>query len=51
LFIVDAAFLAANLAKITEGGYVPLLLAAAVYGVMLVWHLVVRLNQPLPSLV
>jgi KUP system potassium uptake protein len=38
-FIVDAAFLAANLAKITEGGYVPLLLAAAVYGVMLVWHL------------
>ena len=38
-FIVDAAFLAANLAKITNGGYVPLLLAAAVYGVMLVWHL------------
>jgi KUP system potassium uptake protein len=37
-FIVDAAFLAANLAKITDGGYVPLLLAAAVYGVMLVWH-------------
>ena len=34
-FIVDAAFLAANLAKITDGGYVPLLLAAAVYGVML----------------
>ena len=38
-FIVDAAFLAANLAKIAEGGYVPLLLAAAVYGVMLVWHI------------
>jgi KUP system potassium uptake protein len=38
-FIVDAAFLAANLAKITDGGYVPLLLAAAVYGVMLVWHI------------
>jgi KUP system potassium uptake protein len=37
-FIVDAAFLAANLAKIADGGYVPLLLAAAVYGVMLVWH-------------
>jgi len=36
--IVDAAFLAANLAKIAGGGYVPLLLAAAVYGVMLVWH-------------
>jgi KUP system potassium uptake protein len=38
-FIVDAAFLAANLAKIADGGYVPLLLAAAVYGVMLVWHM------------
>ena len=37
-FIVDAAFLAANLAKIADGGYVPLLLAAAVYGVMLIWH-------------
>ena len=37
-FIVDAAFLAANLAKIADGGYVPLLLAAAVYGVMLLWH-------------
>jgi len=36
--VVDAAFLAANLAKIAGGGYVPLLLAAAVYGVMLVWH-------------
>jgi len=38
-FFVDAAFLAANLAKIADGGYVPLLLAAAVYGVMLVWHI------------
>jgi KUP system potassium uptake protein len=38
-FIVDASFLAANLAKIADGGYVPLLLAAAVYGVMLVWHI------------
>ncbi|HYM01587.1 MAG TPA: KUP/HAK/KT family potassium transporter, partial [Stellaceae bacterium] len=37
-FIVDAAFLVANLAKIADGGYVPLLLAAAVYGVMFVWH-------------
>jgi KUP system potassium uptake protein len=36
--IVDAAFLAANLAKIADGGYVPVLLAAAVYGVMLIWH-------------
>ena len=38
-FVVDSAFLAANLTKVTEGGYVPLLLAAVVYGVMLVWHL------------
>jgi KUP system potassium uptake protein len=37
-FVVDAAFLAANLTKIAQGGYVPLLLAAMVYGVMLVWH-------------
>jgi KUP system potassium uptake protein len=37
--VVDGAFAAANLAKIADGGYVPLLLAAAVYGVMLVWHL------------
>jgi KUP system potassium uptake protein len=37
-FIVDAAFLAANLAKTADGGYVPLLLAVAVYGVMLIWH-------------
>jgi KUP system potassium uptake protein len=36
--VVDGAFFAANLSKILEGGYVPLLLALAVYGVMLVWH-------------
>jgi len=36
--IADSAFLAANLAKIADGGYVPLLLGALVYGVMLVWH-------------
>ncbi|VTZ51319.1 putative potassium transport system protein kup 1 [Methylocella tundrae] len=35
---VDAAFFAANLAKILDGGYVPLLLASLVYGVMLIWH-------------
>ena len=38
LAVVDAAFVAANLMKIADGGYVPLLLAASVYGVMLVWH-------------
>ena len=39
LAVVDAAFVAANMVKILDGGYVPLLLAAAVYGLMLVWHL------------
>jgi KUP system potassium uptake protein len=37
-FVVDFGFFAANAAKILEGGYVPLLLAAAVYGVMWIWH-------------
>jgi KUP system potassium uptake protein len=36
--VVDGGFLAANLAKLFDGGYVPLLLAAAVYGVMWIWH-------------
>jgi KUP system potassium uptake protein len=38
LGIVDAAFLAANLLKVAEGGWVPLVLASLVYSVMLVWH-------------
>ena len=37
-FAVDASFVAANLAKLFEGGYVPLLLAAFVYGIMVIWH-------------
>src|ERR1700736_3205610 len=37
--IVDAGFFAANFAKVAQGGYVPLILAALVYGVMLIWHL------------
>jgi KUP system potassium uptake protein len=37
-FVVDSAFFLANLAKIAEGGYVPLILAVSVYGVMWVWH-------------
>jgi KUP system potassium uptake protein len=36
--VVDLAFFIANMAKVAEGGYVPLLLALAVYSVMLVWH-------------
>jgi KUP system potassium uptake protein len=38
LGVIDLAFFSANLMKIAEGGYVPLLLAAAVYFVMVVWH-------------
>jgi KUP system potassium uptake protein len=35
---VDAVFFAANSLKILEGGYVPLLLAALIYGLMYIWH-------------
>ena len=37
-FVVDAGFVAANFMKIADGGYVPLVLASLVYGVMWVWH-------------
>lgn len=37
-FIVDLSFLLANLSKVMQGGYVPLLMATLVYGVMLIWH-------------
>jgi KUP system potassium uptake protein len=37
-FVIDAAFFLANLAKIAEGGYVPLILAISVYSVMWIWH-------------
>jgi len=36
--VVDASFVAANFMKIADGGYVPLVLAAIVYGVMWIWH-------------
>ena len=36
--VVDSAFFLANITKIAEGGYVPLLLAISVYGVMWIWH-------------
>jgi len=36
--IVDGAFFLANLSKVAEGGYVPLILAISVYGVMWIWH-------------
>ncbi len=38
LFCVDGAFFAANLVKVADGGYVPLLLAGVIYTLMLVWH-------------
>ena len=36
--VIDSLFLASNLTKVLEGGYVPLLLAVAVYLVMYIWH-------------
>ncbi|MBS0237154.1 MAG: KUP/HAK/KT family potassium transporter [Proteobacteria bacterium] len=36
---VDSMFFAANLVKIADGGYVPLILAASVYAVMYIWHI------------
>jgi KUP system potassium uptake protein len=38
LMVVDAGFVAANLLKIANGGYVPLILGGLVYGIMQVWH-------------
>ncbi len=38
-FVVDLTFFSANLVKVLDGGYVPLLLAALVFGTMGVWHL------------
>jgi KUP system potassium uptake protein len=35
---IDTGFFAANLTKIADGGYVPLLLASLVYSAMWVWH-------------
>lgn len=35
---IDSVFVAANALKILEGGWVPLLLAACVFGLMATWH-------------
>ena len=35
---IDSAFFLANLTKIGEGGYVPLVVAVCVYGLMWIWH-------------
>jgi KUP system potassium uptake protein len=57
--VIDSGFFLANLTKVAEGGYVPLLLAAGVYGAMWIWHrgaaaLSDRLHQsliPIPDFV
>jgi KUP system potassium uptake protein len=36
--LVDSGFFVANALKIVDGGYIPLLLAALVFGVMIIWH-------------
>ena len=36
--VIDAAFFVSNTLKIVDGGYVPLLLAGAVYTMMFIWH-------------
>jgi KUP system potassium uptake protein len=36
--VIDGAFCLSNLSKVADGGYVPLLLAAAVYAIMWIWH-------------
>jgi KUP system potassium uptake protein len=36
--IIDGAFFLANLTKVAEGGYVPLMLAVVTYGMMWIWH-------------
>jgi KUP system potassium uptake protein len=38
LVCVDGAFFSANLVKVADGGYVPLLLAGIIYSLMLIWH-------------
>jgi KUP system potassium uptake protein len=37
-FVIDACFVLSNGMKILEGGWVPLLLAVSVWGVMDIWH-------------
>jgi KUP system potassium uptake protein len=54
LFAVDAAFFGANLIKIFEGGYVPLLAGAAIFIAMSTWHrgrtALLRLSEQNPPL-
>ena len=36
--LIDATFVAANAVKILDGGWIPLLLAAVIFGLMATWH-------------
>jgi KUP system potassium uptake protein len=36
--VIDVAFFLANITKVADGGYVPLLLAITVYALMWIWH-------------
>ncbi|NOY53282.1 MAG: potassium transporter Kup [Deltaproteobacteria bacterium] len=38
LLCIDAAFFSSNITKVTSGGWVPLLVAAAVFSVMITWR-------------
>lgn len=37
-FVIDAAFFSSNLMKVLEGGWVPLVLAAGIYTLMITWR-------------
>jgi KUP system potassium uptake protein len=37
-FVVDFGFFSANVTKLLDGGYVPVLLALTVHGIMWIWH-------------
>jgi KUP system potassium uptake protein len=43
--IIESAFLAANLSKFSKGGYITLLIASALMGVMTVWYLAKKIRQ------
>jgi KUP system potassium uptake protein len=52
--VIDGAFLAANVIKITHGGWFPLVVAAIVYGIMSTWRrgrlrLSAKVGEPLPE--
>ncbi|MGL4858223.1 MAG: potassium transporter Kup [Enterobacteriaceae bacterium] len=36
--VIDTSFVLANLVKLSNGGYIPLLLAAIIFSIMLIWH-------------